>query len=270
MKLYNSHTHTQFSHDGKGSITELCEEAKKQSLFGFTVTDHCDCEYSEKAEMLYNIDKSFYETEKAKLSLTGKSVIACGVEIGDALYNEEFAKKIIASHKWDCILGSVHAVKTDYTDIPFSLIDFSVYSSDMIFDYISRYFDALLKTAKTTDYDILSHLTVILRYTYHKYGKITDITYFYPVIEEILKTVIARNKTLEINTSGKHDGYLMPDTDIIEMYKKLGGKKISLGSDSHIPKNISSGLIETSKQLKIMGFDKITYYLDRKPFKYEI
>lgn len=93
MKAYNCHTHTMFSHDGKGTVKELCLSAINNGLSGFAVTDHCDCEYSEDKLMLDNLKLSYYETEKYKNEYKNTLVISKGIEIGEAIYNPDFAKK---------------------------------------------------------------------------------------------------------------------------------------------------------------------------------
>lgn len=270
MNIFNSHTHTCNSHDGKGSVEENAQQAIQDSLFGFAVTDHCDCEYAHDPTVHSRINQSFLETKNAQKKYNAKLFISCGIEIGEALFNPGFAESIIKNYDWDVILGSVHAVRMKDFEMPFSTIDFSVFSDKMITDYVSLYFNDLLEMAQKTDYDILSHLNVILRYVVHKYRRSIDISSYYPVIREILKTVIARDKTLELNTSGIIDGYFMPDNEILKMYKNLGGKRVSLGSDSHCPENISSGLSEGIKLLKETGFDSITVYKNRIPSEYTI
>lgn len=270
MKLYNSHTHTKYSHDGKGTVAELCKEALNNKLSGFAVTDHCDCEYFSDASVRKSVSLSFNETAQLKERYSGILTLSCGVEIGEALFAPDFADSIIASHPWDVVLGSVHAVRYPDYEMPFSLIDFSAFTDEMIDRYVTKYFSELLIMSESTDYDILSHLTVVLRYVIYKYNKKIDIKKHYPVIEEILKTVIKRDKTLEVNTSGLCDGYLMPDTEILTMYKNLKGEKISLGSDSHSPEKIASGLYEGRNILLSLGFHKLTYYENRKPVQYSI
>lgn len=258
-----------FSHDGKGTIEEIAQEAIKNNLSGFAITDHCDCEYADDKEMLNNLALSFKNTDYYKKLYKNNLIILTGIEIGEAIFNPMFAKKMIESKNFDMVLGSVHAVRKENFDMPFSTIDFSTFNISFIEDYISQYFIDLLETAITTDYDVLSHLTVIYRYIIHKFGIEIDASKHLPIIEKILIQVINRNKTLEINTSGFHYGYLMPDLDIIKMYKALGGKSISLGSDAHIPNNISLGLYETAQVLKQNGFNCLTYYSERKPIEYK-
>ena len=109
-----------------------------------------------------------------------------------------------------------------------------------------------------------------MRYVVYKYKKTVNIQKYYPIIEQILISVIERDKSLEINSSGINDNYFMPDKDIIMMYKNLGGKKITIGSDAHIPENIAAGLYEAKEMLLNLGFDTLTYYLERKPIEYKI
>ncbi len=270
MKVFNSHTHTLNSHDGKGTVEENAVEAIKSGLFGFAVTDHCDCEYANDPAVSSGIGKSYSDTLKAKEKYRDSLYISCGIEIGEALFNPDFANDILGRYEWDVVLGSVHAVRFKNYEMPFSIIDFSSFSDEMITAYVTSYFNDLLETALLTDYDILSHLTVILRYIVYRYKKQVDITAYTPVICKILKAVISRDKTLELNTSGINDGYFMPDRDILMMYSLLGGKRVSLGSDSHNPRNISSGLAAGVSLLRETGFSAITVYKNRMPFEYEI
>ena len=270
MKLFNSHTHTSFSHDANASIEDIILNAKKHNLSGFAITDHCDCEYCNDLTMINNVTDSFNAAKKFQQQHKNELIIACGVEMGEMLSNPSFAEKMIASYDWDVILGSVHAVNIPGFEMPFSVIDFSDKDCTFIDKYITKYFEELLLTAKYADYDILCHLTVILRYVVYKYKRTVDITKFYPIIEEILTSVIKREKTLEINTSGINDNYFMPDKDIILMYKKLGGKKITIGSDAHYPENIASGLNEAKEMLLQLDFDTLTFYIERTPIAYKL
>ena len=270
MLLFNNHVHTEFSHDATGSIDSIATEAIRNGLFGFSVSDHCDCEYISDSHLKSVLDSSFFSAETAKQKYNDKLIISCGVEIGEAIFDNSVASAVISSHPWDVVLGSVHAVRMNGFDMPFSQIDFSTMSDEFITEYTDRYFEDLYDTACSCDYDILSHLNVIFRYIKYKFNRNIAMERYYPVCDKILRVLISRNKSLEINTSGYKDGYFMPDYDLLKMYKDLGGKNISIGSDSHRPSDITSGLIEGHKLVKQLGFNEITYYIDRKPYNYEI
>ncbi len=267
MELINIHVHTKYSHDGKGNVDEICEEAIRNKLSGFAVTDHCDCEYADDIKMYDSLLHSFDSAKKASEKYQNIVTVVKGIEIGEAIYNPEFAEKIINAKEWDVILGSVHAVRFKDFEMPFSTIDFTSWTEDALYSYIKQYFEDVKETVITTDFDILSHLTVVYRYIIHKYSRSIDTSIFLPQIEEILKIVIKHGKTLEVNTSGMSSGYLMPESEILKLYFSLGGTDISIGSDSHSPDTLCSGLSEAINILKDIGFTHFTYYINRKPCK---
>jgi histidinol-phosphatase (PHP family) len=70
------------------------------------------------------------------------------------------------------------------------------------------------------------------------------------LITKILKMVIADGKGIEINTSSFRYGLtdLIPSRDIILLYKKLGGKIITIGSDSHKQEHLDQRIMEEPPQ----------------------
>lgn len=272
MLLYNCHTHTHHSHDSTQEPETYCLDGRKEGLFGFAITDHLDCEYFSNPAMESNIDASFETAKKLKEKYKGDILVSAGVELGDGLFCPELAKKMTEKHPWDVILLSVHAVRMPGWEIPFSQIDFSDKSDDFISEYLITYFNDLYETVNSFDYDVLSHLTVPLRYIIKKYNRTVDIADYYGQIEKILRCVVNEGRALEINTSGAtaDDMFLMPDIEIIKMFTSLGGEKISLGSDAHIISRFTNGLRETADFLSAEGFKKITYYSARKPIEYYI
>lgn len=272
MLLYNCHTHTCFSHDSSQNPEEYCITGREKGLFGFAVTDHLDCEYYENPATESNIDASYGAACALKEKYRGKILVSAGVELGDALFCPSLARKMTEKHPWDVILLSVHAVRMKDWDMPFSTIDFSDRSAGFIDDYLNIYFNDLYETVNSFDYDVLSHLTVPLRYIVKKYGKNVCTEEYYGQIEKILACVAKEGKALEINTSGvtEDELFLMPGLEILEMFKACGGDRISIGSDAHISHRLTNGLKETASLLAENGYRKITYYSGRKPVDYYI
>jgi histidinol-phosphatase (PHP family) len=88
------------------------------------------------------------------------------------------------------------------------------------------------------------------------------------LFEDILKTVIDKGISLEVNTSGLRQGLgqTLPNTDLIKFYKELGGELITVGSDAHHARDLGADIKETAELLKSLGFKYITRYKDRKPY----
>ena len=115
--------------------------------------------------------------------------------------------------------------------------------------------------------DVLSHLTCPLRYVVGKYGHHFDVTEYKKPITEILDAVISREKALEVNTSGVKTAFrsTMPDGEILRWYRNMGGRLITLGSDSHAAVNLSAGFDEARQMLLDLGYKSYFYYEKRRP-----
>ena len=270
--MYNSHTHTKNSHDANAEIDALCREAIKNSLTGFAITDHCDISYLNEPWVMQGIYGSVKDSLWAKEHYENKIFIGMGIEIGETIFNPEAADKIIRGNCWDVVLSSVHLVSNMTWEVPFSQIDFSKAENALIDKFLTQYFIDMFNMIEVTDFDILSHLTVPLRYIVKKYKREINIRKYYPQIEDILRKIIKRDISLEINTSGFINGenYFMPDETIIDIYKSCGGKKVSLGSDSHTVSALTSGLEQAAAMLKSKGFYTATYYKARKPIEFNL
>lgn len=58
---------------------------------------------------------------------------------------------------------------------------------------------------------------------------------------------------------------MTPSRDILKLYKELGGKIITIGSDSHKPEHLGAFVDETKEELKALGFEQICTFDKMKP-----
>ena len=129
-------------------------------------------------------------------------------------------------------------------------------------EYTRQYYEAILDCVKLyKNYSVLGHLDLIKRYdSYPHYPdeKLKDI------LSDILKIVIADGKGIEVNTSSFKYGLddLTPSRYILELYYNLGGKIITIGSDSHKCDRIGDHFDEVIGVLKEIGFKEI-YTFDK-------
>ena len=87
-----------------------------------------------------------------------------------------------------------------------------------------------------------------------------------PEYADIFKKLIERGKALEINTSGiKRGDFTLPTADLLKLYYDLGGRLVTVGSDSHDIQYVGSGTDVAEQMLKEIGFDGVTVYVARKP-----
>ena len=78
-------------------------------------------------------------------------------------------------------------------------------------------------------------------------------------IDEVLKTVIAKDKILEVNASAHGLKQIcLPSEEILRRYYALGGRKISYASDAHQTSSILRGREQIVALLKEIGFTYLT------------
>lgn len=262
--LYDSHTHTNNSHDSNCLIEDLCEKAIENGLGAITVSDHADiCKDEGVPE---NIAGSVKDVVRAKKIYGGQLKVLAGIELGEFIMNPKSAEETVSSFEFDAVLGSVHAVRYEKLEgVYYAQINFKLLGAETINAYLNRYFEDVLETAESADVDILAHLTCPLRYINGKYG-----FNFKPcmnMVEKTLKTAVKRNLALEINTSciGGSWSEFMPDMDIVRLYRRLGGSLITIGSDAHTAENVGKDIKNAVKMIQLCGFNKYYYFEQRKP-----
>ena len=79
-------------------------------------------------------------------------------------------------------------------------------------------------------------------------------------------------KVLEINTSSHRYSLKdsTPSRDILKLYKELGGKIITIGSDSHKPEHLGAYIDEAKELLKETGFDSFCTFEKMKPIFHQL
>ena len=262
MIKFDYHTHSNHSTDGMASMGEMIETAIKLGLEEYAITDHLDFSWPEKEIIsTYGIAANVKAMQAAKAKYAGRIKVLIGVELSLRPDVADEARELANEYDFDIIIGSGHDIK----GVDFYLPE--LYRNHTKHQAHTMYFENLLDVVTTCDaYDVVGHLDYVERY-----GKYPDKTLHYTdfreTIDEILKTIIAKGKGIEINTSGYAYGlgHAHPQTDILRKYLQLGGEIITVGSDAHRPGNIAQHFGDAHKILQSLGVKYITRFDKRKP-----
>lgn len=264
--MYDCHLHTIHSFDGKNIMQNVCAASIEHGMKGICFTDHLDLNSVNKKDPSTTIDHYLDVTALkndfniAKELFGDKLEMACGAEVGLQIGQEERTKKAIEDLQPDFIIGSVHYI--DNKDVYAG--GWSV-GKDKFETYMS-YFERILKIVKTHDYfNVLGHLDMILRDKKFPDKKMDRVEY-HLIIDDILKTLIANGKGIEVNSSGWRYNLEgpFPQPFIIKRYKELGGTTITTGSDSHIAESINQDIDRATILLKDLGFEEVSYFTEGK------
>lgn len=266
---YDMHTHSENSHDSQCRVTEMHASACKKGVGGFAVTDHCDIEYYATQDLDAVVNGSIADAV-SKNGENGIEVLR-GIEMGEAIWYKDIADGILSRYSFDVVIGSVHAVRMDGYTEPYSKLDFGKMGRQLSEKYLDTYFDDLLEMLKRCDIDVLAHLTCPLRYINGKYGLGVSLDGYYDKIKNILSYIIKHGIALELNTSCIYEGSgyneLLPEWNIVLLYRSMGGQLITLGSDAHIFQKLASEFDALLDKVKAAGFKNIYFYRDRMPIQ---
>lgn len=234
MIKYDFHIHTEYSYDSRIKGNEMMDRALELGYDELAITEHVDLLPQELSVFgLPSLKK--YQAYVNKLREQYPSItLHCGIELGDYHLVNDFATGLICGFDFFPILGSVHFL-TDHTNvaIPFP----SPLSTAQILDY----YENNLRLVSECDIDVLAHLGVYKRY----YNNVPDESFATSLIKDIFAVMIDKGIALELNFSGLFKPYasVIPEPHFIELYRGMGGRLFSLGSDTHRLENFGSTLL---------------------------
>lgn len=271
------HVHTHYSDDSIYQMEDVVRDAIQMHMDEICFTDHVDygvkedwnCGHEIKfrgGEPLANVDYPRYMAEIKELQqkYSGKISIKTGMEFGMQVHTVPLYEKLFKQYPFDFIILSVHQVENK----EFWTQDFQKNRTQK--EYNERYYQELLELVKVyKNYSVLGHLDLIARYDpagIYPFEKIK------PILTEILKIVIADGKGLEVNTSSHRYGLsdMTPSKDILRLYKELGGKIITIGSDSHKKEHLGAYYVETVEALRHLKFDSFCTFDKMQPIYHSL
>ena len=208
-----------------------------------------------------NVDYPKYAAEIASLQeqYRGRITIKMGLEFGMQCHTIPRYEKLFAAYPFDFIILSVHEVENQ------ELWTQEFQRTRTQEEYNLRYYEELLALVKQYHhYSVLGHMDHIVRYDLQGPFPFEKIR---PLTAEILKTVIADGKGIEVNTSCFRYGLpdLTPSTRVLKLYRDLGGEIITFGSDSHKKEHLGQHIREAAGMLKELGFTSFCTFDKMKP-----
>ena len=269
QKRFDGHVHSDCSPRGTDSIMTLCEQAVHRGLFGFAVTDCCDCDRFDEMQFSERVRESVYCVYKARSVFSDSLVISNGIEVGQPLDNIGKADKIINGFPFDMVLASVKK----YPDgRKISDIDYSELSENEIVKFLESYYKSLYETSKWENFDVLSQLTFPMRYITRENAPYFSIRHCDDIIEMILKKLAEDGKALEVNTSALRGklNMILPPVRYLRMFRELGGEFVTVGSGSHSCGSLGADIAEGISLVHEAGFSSYCYFEKRKPILIKI
>lgn len=255
--LCDYHIHSSFSDD---SVYPMEEVVKKAIALG--LDEICFCEHTDfgmKPNQVCDYPAFFAELKRCQ-QLYGKQIrLKAGAEFGMQVHTIPQYEQVFSTYSFDFILLSCHQIDNK----EFWNQDYQRGKTQE--QYNIAYYEEIYQVMKHYhNYSVLAHLDAIKRDDkcgIYPFSKTSDI------IEKILRLAIQENKGIEVNTSSFR--YQLPDLtpcrEILSLYYELGGRIITLGSDSHKEEHLGAHFHEVIAALKAIGFTQYCTFQNMVP-----
>ncbi len=259
--LVDYHLHSQFSGDSKTTLEAICNAAIAQGLSEIAITDHMDYSYPaiRPNHQIADIDTYMNTIAQYQQKYAGTLTIRAGIEIGMEPHHLQSCDAFLQQYPFDFVIGSIHEC---HGEIVSKAPYFEHKTKEQAYE---AYYNAILECINAFDnFDVIGHLDYCKRYYPGQYTP-GDHLIAQPVVEEIFRTLIAKGKGIEVNTSGfRHASEMcMPHYDIIALYRQMGGTRITIGSDSHRDEFVGFHTGDVAARLKQLGFSHISTFEKR-------
>ncbi len=274
--LTDIHTHSKFSHDGIDTLQDMLAAAAQKGLCFYGVSEHYDYDvYVKTGSRTWtdaNAEEYFHTARHLQEDYAGVLNVLIGYEYGytdDEQGMQEYVG-VTEKYKPDFVVNSVHTCHgLGYCGgAVFYTKDGKLRNKDEVyFEYLS-----LLRQCLDVPYtyDIVGHIGYATRYAPYE-DKSLSLQKYGAQIDDILRTVIKKDKILEVNASNKGGTEpFLPQRDILKRYFQLGGRKISYASDAHGVSRIAEHRAMIVEMLKEIGFTYITVPCRGEHIKVEI
>lgn len=237
------HVHTSYSYDSNADINEYAEKAIERGVSVICFTDHIECRYpntfdtflfGERAEKIHAINQKY----------SGKLKILTGYEMGEP-HRHLKELKFLQSLEPDMIIGSIHCA--DLYENP--NVRFSDYECERLYDkHVSE-------ALECGGFQVLGHFNMLRKYHGENYVEDKD------AVKKIMSLCVKNGIVPEINTSVlRQVGDFYTDAWAIRYYADIGGKFVTVSSDSHNVNDLYKGCDEAIRtlpdNLKICYFEK--------------
>lgn len=244
-----------FSGDAQSSMAEMCEGAIAKGLERICFTDHVDFDIHYDDMIPFDPEAYDVAIKKVQDKYGDRLEILKGIEVGEAQkYPKEYEK--VLKYEYDMVIASIH-----YIDIPMGLHWMGDEGKDVFFyatkRIYRRYYEDVLALVNLGGFDVLGHIDHPKRY-------LRCDAHEPQLLEDILKTLLQKKMVLEINTSLLREcDEPSPGKHILDMYKQLGGERLTMGCDAHVVKNIASHLedgLPYAEGFRLGYFKERTFY----------
>lgn len=273
--MIDYHIHPDYSIDAEGSVEDHCRAAVIKGISEIAFTTHLDADRTGNDHFVNvkgkNVDvknSDWLEDYEQTIRETGDRfaheglTVRLGVEIDCYEGVEADLPERFHATGFDYILGSVHMI--DHVAISAGDRASAIFDKYSLEEVGQAYFGTILDSIELDLFDVLAHLDLYRRFGEVHYG--SEIARLWePYIDEIASQMKRKSLGFEVNTSPLRRGRPepMPSSMLVSALYNSGIRTVTVGSDSHTPQDLGSGIHHALAMLEKIGFEEIATYCRR-------
>ncbi|CAN5803304.1 MAG: histidinol-phosphatase [Chloroflexota bacterium] len=257
--MLDYHVHTTQSADCNTPMRLSCEAAIRAGVTEIAFTDHIEHEPADMGFGFYRYEQYLDDLERARGEFGDRLVILAGAEVDYNRGIQDDVERFLSNHEFDFVIGSVH-----YGDAG-EIIFPEYFDGRSLDDVFLAYFEEVHAAVETGWFDTIGHIDLPKRYAPLAVGEYVPSRYRDSLMA-IFRSLINDGMSFEINTSGLRQAprTSMPSAQIVALYASLGGKLVTIGSDSHVPETIGAGFERTYDMLELCGVHSVSRFRRRR------
>lgn len=253
----DAHLHTDLSPDSDVPIDVFAELAVERGIAEIAITDHVDFEPGMPAYAFTTFEHRERVVREAAERWADRVAIRFGAELTYARAWEDDIREHLRRYAYDFTIGSWH----DPLGSPYGEGRVAAWTAGRTLpEIVGPAFDEVEAAARSGLFDAVGHIDVVKRYLYPHVTP-GDLAAAHELYEPILRALVETGTTLEINTSGlRHPvGESYPSPAVVELFRAMGGRAVSIGSDGHRAHHFAWGLADGYDAAAAAGFEALAF-----------
>jgi histidinol-phosphatase (PHP family) len=257
------HLHSTHSADGKASLAGMCEAAIQAGLRDVCFTEHLDFDRSDPGYGFFDYAAFAASIQEARARYAGRLAVRMGVEFD---YRRSYGVEpgeCLAAMDFDFVMGSVHTAAGIHI---YRLSTGELAALDLR-DLEREYLAETAALVASGWCHGLGHFDYVFKQAPLLVEPYRDAAYWAEV-ERILAACVAGGIALEVNTHHVLDRGmgLAADGEILRRYRRLGGRRVTVGSDAHRPGDVAHAFPDAERALREAGFREVTGFQNGRPY----
>jgi histidinol-phosphatase (PHP family) len=252
----DAHLHTELSPDSMVPLELYAAQAAERGIPEIAITDHLDfmpgapayeyADYPRRERMIRDVQERW----------AGKVTIRFGVELTYESRYEAEIRGHLRTHSYDYVLGTCHAM----SDGPYARDRVASFvEGKTIAEAVAPYFAEVMGAIRSRLFDTIGHMDQCKLWL-NQWFSPADFAAAPDLYEPLLVALVESGSALEVNSSGlRHrTGETYPGPWVVNRFRELGGRRVTVGSDSHLPNCFAFGLEEACEIVAAAGFDRLS------------